>query len=340
MPTATENRRPASRSPLQRLVVRRPGAAFLVMLYAIAWTVFLPVVLQARGLLALPIDLTEGFAFDAVTSLASILGVALPASLVTVLTRGGAGGRDLLGRCLRWRVGLVWYLAALFGLLAVVVLIGSALSDPSPLEVLTEKWPLLFTLFLPEVLVPFLTIQLFEEAGWTGFLQDTLQERRGPLVASILVAPAFVLQHLPILLMDAGIGLSSLIIVGALVVVAVFFRVVVTWLYNGSGRSVLVVALFHSAYNSAWGTGDHRFTGELIPGPTAALIPIGVVALAAVAVAVLSRGRLAYEHERGAATERDGRSGPVEGATANPLITPRAPAQDEPMRQAEKGDSA
>jgi hypothetical protein len=159
-------------------------------------------------------------------------------------------------------------------------------------------------------------------------------------VASILVAPAFVLQHLPILLMDAGIGLSSLIIVGALVVVAVFFRVVVTWLYNGSGRSVLVVALFHSAYNSAWGTGDHRFTGELIPGPTAALIPIGVVALAAVAVAVLSRGRLAYEHERGAATERDGRSGPVEGATANPLITPRAPAQDEPMRQAEKGDSA
>jgi membrane protease YdiL (CAAX protease family) len=304
------------------------------MLYAIAWTVFLPVVLQARGLLTLPIELTEGFAFDAVTSLASILGVALPAFLVTVLTRGGAGVRDLLGRCLRWRIGFVWYLAALFGLLAVMVLIGSALSNPSPLEVLTERWPLLFTLFLPEVLVPFLTIQLFEEAGWTGFMQDTLQERRGPLVASILVAPAFVLQHLPILLMDAGIGLSSLIIVVALVVVAVFFRVVVTWLYNRSGRSVLVVALFHSAYNSAWGTGDHRFTGELISGPAATLIPIGVVALAAVVLTVLSRGRLAYEPGRG------GRSGPGEGATTNPMITPRAPAQDDPMRQAEKGDSA
>jgi CAAX protease family protein len=159
------------------------------MLYAIAWSVFLPVVLQARGLLALPIDLTEGVAFDAVTSLASILGVTLPAFLVTVLTRGGAGVRDLLGRCLRWRVGLVWYLAALFGLLAVMVLIGSALSDPSPLEVLTERWPLLFTLFLPEVLFPFLFIQLFEEAGWTGFMQHTLQERRGPLLASVLVAP-------------------------------------------------------------------------------------------------------------------------------------------------------
>jgi uncharacterized protein len=298
MPTATENRQPTPLSPLKRLVVHHPVAAFLVMLYAIAWTVFLPVVLQARGLLALPVDLSEGIAFDAVTSLASILGVALPAFIVTAATGGKAGMRELLRRCLRWRVGIVWYLAALFGLLAVMVLVGSVLSDPAPLEVLTERWSLIFTLFLPEVLFPFLFIQIFEEAGWTGFMQHTLQERRGPLLASILVAPAFVLQHLPILLMDAGVGLTSLIIVGALVIVAVFFRVVVMWLYNGSGRSVLVVALFHSAYNSAWGTGDQKFTGELIPGPAATLIPIGVVAVVAVVVAAFTRGRLSYEPER------------------------------------------
>jgi uncharacterized protein len=140
VPTATENRQPAPLSPLKRLVVRHPVAAFLVMLYAIAWSVFLPVVLQARGLLALPVDLSEGVAFGAVTSLASILGVALPAFLVTAAISGKAGMRDLLSRCLRWRVGIVWYLAALFGLLAVMVLAGSGLSDPAPLEVLTESW--------------------------------------------------------------------------------------------------------------------------------------------------------------------------------------------------------
>ena len=140
MPTATENRQPTPLSPLKRLVIRHPVAAFLLMLYAIAWSVFLPVVLQARGLLALPVDLSEGFAFDAVTSLASILGVALPAFLVTAAISGKAGVRDLLSRCLRWRVGIVWYLAALFGLLAVMVLAGSGLSDPAPLEVLTESW--------------------------------------------------------------------------------------------------------------------------------------------------------------------------------------------------------
>jgi membrane protease YdiL (CAAX protease family) len=271
------------------------------MLYAVAWGVFLPTVLQARGLLALPIDLTEGLAFDAVVAAASILGVALPAFLVTAATRGEAGVRGLLGRCLRWRVGIVWYLAALFGLLAASVLVGGVLPGLAPLAALAEKWRLLFTLFLPEVLLPFLFIQIFEEAGWTGFMQDALQERRGPLAASVLVAPAFVLQHLPILLMDAGIGLGSLVVVGALVVVAVFFRVVVTWLYNGSGRSVLIAALFHSAYNSAWGTGDQKFTGELVSGPAAQLIPIAVVVVVAVTVAALTRGRLAYQPEQEAA---------------------------------------
>jgi membrane protease YdiL (CAAX protease family) len=340
LPAVTENRQPTPLSPLKRPVVRNPVAAFLLMLYFIAWTVFLPVVLQARGLLALPVDLSEGLAFDAVTSLASILGVSLPAFIVTAAISGKVGVRELLRRCLRWRVGIVWYLAALFGLLAVMVLVGSVLSDPAPLEVLIERWPLIFTLFLPEVLFPFLFIQIFEEAGWTGFMQHNLQERRGPVVASVLVAPAFVLQHLPILLMDSGVGLASLIIVGALVMVAVFFRIVVMWLYNGSGRSVLVVALFHSAYNSAWGTGDHKFTGELISGPTATLIPIGAVAVVAVVVTVLSKGRLAYEPERGATTERGGWSGPNEGTTTNLWIAARAPTQDHPVLPTEKGGSA
>ena len=107
MSTATENRQPAPLSPLKRLVARRPVAAFLVMLYGIAWGVFLPVVLQARGLLSLPVDLTQGFAFGAVTSLASILGVALPAFLVTTVTSSEAGvrGYEIAIRAL---TGLLW----------------------------------------------------------------------------------------------------------------------------------------------------------------------------------------------------------------------------------------
>ncbi len=100
MSTATQNRRPANTSSLGRLVAHRPVAAFLLMVYAVAWTVFLPAVFQARGLLSLPFDLTEGLGFNAVISISTILGVALPAFLVTAATGGRAGVRDLLGRCL------------------------------------------------------------------------------------------------------------------------------------------------------------------------------------------------------------------------------------------------
>ena len=64
MYTATENRQPANSSSLRRLVVRHPLAAFLAMVYAITWIIFLPAVLQGRGLLALPVDLSEGLAFN------------------------------------------------------------------------------------------------------------------------------------------------------------------------------------------------------------------------------------------------------------------------------------
>jgi CAAX protease family protein len=300
MSTANMMEQPANSSPsLRSLVARYPMGAFLGMVYAVTWTAFLPAILQARGLLALPIDLSEGLAFNRVVSIATIFGVALPAFLVTAATGGKAGVRDLLGRSLRWRVGVRWYLIALLGFLVIMLLLASVLQGPAPLGTLAQKWPLFFTMFLPEVLFPFLFIQLFEEAGWTGFMQHALQARRGPLLASVLVAPAFFLMHLPALLVDSGIGLGLLVVSGALVVTMTFFRIVVMWLYNSSGCSVLVVALFHSAFNSATSLGDQRFTGELISGPTL-LYAVGALVVLAVAITVFTRGRLAYEAERAA----------------------------------------
>jgi membrane protease YdiL (CAAX protease family) len=295
--TTAEDHQRAPRSAVGSLVARHPVAAFLIMLYSITWAVFLPVVLQGRGLLALPVDLSEGLAFNAVVAMASMVGVAFPAFLVTAATSGKKGVRDLLNRSLRWRVGVRWYLMALFGLLAVVLLGASAFLDLAPLESLLGKWPLFFTMFLPEVLLPFLLIQVFEEAGWTGFMQHTLQERCGPIVASVLVAPAFILMHMPPLLIDSGVGLALLIVTGALMVVAVFFRIVVMWLYNGSGRSVLIVALFHSAFNSATSLGKQQFTGELISGP-ALLYAVGALVVLAAVITAFTGGRLGYEPER------------------------------------------
>lgn len=126
MSTTTENRQPATpSSSLRRLVAQHPIGAFLVMIYTFTWTVFPPVVLQGWGLRDLPIDLSEGLAFNALVSIATIFGVALPAFLMTAARGGKRGVRDLISRSLRWRVGVRWYLTALLGPLAAMVLVAT-----------------------------------------------------------------------------------------------------------------------------------------------------------------------------------------------------------------------
>ena len=294
MSTATENhQRPDSSSSLRDLAARHPVAAFLVMGYTLAWTIQLAA-------------FQLGLSLRLLSSLSMIFGLALAAFLVTAVTAGKAGVRDLVGRCLRWRVGIRWYLLALLGLLVGTLLLASAFVGLAPLQVLVQEWPLFFTMFVPEILIAFVLIQLWEEAAWTGFMQDTLQERHGPLLASLMVAPAFALGHLMINLLEQPL-VFAFVFVAVQAVIGIFLRVVIMWLYNGAGRSVLIVALFHSAFNSATGSGGMRFTGELISGPEAQWVPLAVLAVVAVVVAVLTRGRLGYEFERAAGpAEADG----------------------------------
>ncbi len=302
MSTLIENRQPANYSSLRRLVARYPVAAFLVMTFAFAWTIMLPALLSEQGLGLLPISVPV----EVVMTLSSVLGLALPAFLVTAATGGKDGVRDLLRRILRWRVGVHWHLIALFGLLVVTLLVALPFLGVAPLVALVQRWPLLFTVFLWGVLVPLVLVNLWEETAWTGFMQHTLQERHGPLLASVIVAPAFALIHMPALFIVGWMAeertpLSQfpavLLQVGVIAVFAMFFRVLIMWLYNGTGRSVLLVALFHSAFNM---TNGQKITPELLllPETLASLIPAAAVMVLAVLIAVFTRGRLVYEPER------------------------------------------
>ena len=186
-PTAT--RQPAPHSGLRRLVARRPVAAFLVMVYTVNTAVAVVPVLTRRDLLP--------FGLAPYDSLGHIFGVALPAFIVVAAMHGRAGVRDLAQRCLRWRVGVRWYLIALFGVPVATVLCASALFGLAPLNALVEKWELLLTVVVPKLVLLILFFNLAEEVGWTGFLQARLQERHGPLKASIIVTLPFALFHLP-----------------------------------------------------------------------------------------------------------------------------------------------
>lgn len=320
MSTAIENREPInSYSLLRRLVVRRPVLVFLVMAFVFGWGGMVPLLLSESGPFGvLPVELP----WKPFAAILSVFGLALPAFLVTAATDGKEGVRNLLRRIFRWRVGVHWYFVALFGLLVVTLLGAIPFVGWVPFEALVWKWELLFTLFLWGALVPFVLVNLWEETGWTGFLQHTLQERHGPLLASVMVAPFFALIHTPAYFVSGWLGgddvslgrlPSVLLQVGIMAVFAVFFRVLIMWLYNRTGSSVLLVGLFHSAYNMT--SSSQNITPELVPGIAAALIPAAAVAVLAVLVVAFTRGRLAYEPERSAS-----RAAEVRGVTAQPSV--------------------
>jgi hypothetical protein len=136
-------------------------------------------------------------------------------------------------------------------------------------------------------------------------MQHTLQERHGPLLASLMLAPFFALIHMPAYFVSGWLGgddvslgrfPSVLLQVGILAVFAVFIRILIMWLYNGAGHSVLIVGLFHSAFNMT--NSNQNITPELIPVPAAALIPGLAVVVLAVLLVAFTRGRLGYEPER------------------------------------------
>jgi membrane protease YdiL (CAAX protease family) len=277
-----------------RWVARHPVAAFLVMAYAFSIAVVLPPLQTPPGSLPSGLSLSD--------SLGTIFGVALSAFLVMAAMHGRAGMQDLARRSLRWRVGLRWYLFALFGLPVATLLCASVIYRLAPLNALLDNWPLLFTVVLPQFLLRIVLFNLPEEIGFTGFLQDRLQDRYGPLKACVMVELPFALWHLPSFIVDTGLGFAQwplfLVYFGLLVIGQFFSRIIIMWLYNSARRSVLLVGLFHASFNVTAGALGREF----IPGwseGSALLIATGLVVVTAVLLVILTRGRLAYRPDHG-----------------------------------------
>jgi membrane protease YdiL (CAAX protease family) len=179
------------------------------------------------------------------------------AAIVLVMIEGRKGGlRELLSRALIWRVGIQWWLVALFYMIVPSVaslylyhLLGGPAVDWSGLQPLYQVVPM----------IVFLTIAagIAEEFGWRGFLLPRLQSRHNALVSGLIVGVAWATWHIPLFFikgtsqyeqaMDAGLLPA---ILGYAVFVTVQ-SVQFTWLFNNTKGSVLLAAVFHGAAN-AW----------------------------------------------------------------------------------------
>ena len=228
--------------------VRHPLLWYFALACGISWLIWAPIwlpTLGVNGLAARPFQ----HAFGAVGPIASAL-------IVSAVERGRAGPLELLRRMVLWRGRVVWLLIALLGpcaMLALGLLVAGLLgADVVELANFgrSSECPQFSTL-------AFLAYNVFtfgfgEEVGWRGFALPHLQQRHAAWLATLWLTFGWAIWHAPLFLyrpefvaMDlaGAVGWLFSLLTGA---------VLLTWLYNESRGSLLVVALCHAAVDVAF----------------------------------------------------------------------------------------
>lgn len=203
------------------------------------------------------------------------LGPALAAFVMAAIADGLPGVRRLLRGLARWRVGR-WYLLLLawlpvaVGAVLIAVAVGQADSDLTGLT----QWYL-----LPGLLVSGIVFGGLEEIGWRGYLLPVLQRHRSALVSSVIIGAAWAIWHAPLFLVEGTTQAVASPVWFA--VQAVALSVVLAWVYNGTGGSLLLSVLFHGAVNASYGAAVQGLSpeGEGAFLPYAALLTVVVAAL-------------------------------------------------------------
>jgi len=226
-------------------IKRHSLPVYFILAYLISWATWSPLVLSARGLITLQIH--------PAWHLTGAFGPLLSAFIVTSLTGGLKGVRELIVRVYRWRIGFRWWLVALspVALYFVAVLINGIIEGSFNLggfgkvnELPDLSWPIGW-------IVMVLTFGLGEETGWRGFALPRLQTRHSAMSATLILVIFWLGWHAPMFFYkESFIEMGFPGAIGWAVSLA-FGAIVLTWLYNSSRGSILMVIVWHSTFNAA-----------------------------------------------------------------------------------------
>jgi uncharacterized protein len=296
MATAAPVEPAAPHRGIKALLARHPLVSFFVLAYAFTWlAAWMPLVLSEDGAGLLSYRWPLGL--YATIAIASFVGPFLSAFIMTGITEGREGVGRLLRQLVLWRVGFRWYLFALIGLPAIMVLsvifLPGAMASFQGLATLAPL-PLL-VLF---VYVFFLGGPLGEEPGWRGFALPRLQRRYGPLVGSLILGPIWAFWHLPLFWAPAWNLPPTVLNIVLFVIAATAFTMVMTWVFNNTKGSLFMAVLVHTSFDMVLAILNGLFPVPIVNdygSNVLVLIGLGALALALVA---LTRGRLGYQHYR------------------------------------------
>lgn len=137
------------------------------------------------------------------------------------------------------------------GLFGVAVLVGYVRSGTWPdLSLLGEVDYLPYLGIFGALLLWLLTFRLGEEISWRGYALPHLQMHHNALTATFILGIVWTFWHLPAFFYkDTYMAMGLLIGLLLLLISILAASIVLTWLYNSTNGSLLVVTLFHGPFN-------------------------------------------------------------------------------------------
>ncbi len=248
---------PARAPGLTGVIRRHPLGSFYALTFLLSWGYWVPDALSGGHLSHTP----------------GLLGPMISALVITAVTQGRAGVRDLVSRMVLWRVAVRWYLWAVAPL-AVAIAVAAVMSlGPDGFPSLA-KWERMngFPAIGAWTIGLILVVNAFgEETGWRGFALPRFRRRHTELQASFLLFIPWVLWHGPTFFIDSGYRGFNLLLLPGFVLGIFAGAVVLTWMYEGACSSILIVALWHLSLN----IGSATKAGE---GAPAAVVTLFVIA--------------------------------------------------------------
>jgi membrane protease YdiL (CAAX protease family) len=228
---------------------KRSPLNFFILTFLYSWGIWLPSILVGLGL-NLNID---ALTYTAITIPIGAFAPLFAAITLIVKRHGWKEAWAFIKQGFNFKVKPI-YLALAILIPLVIHTIAHYLSPLFGLEVAKTLLP--DNLPVPPIVlaIPYFFLMLIigggqEEFGWRGYALDPLQEKFGTIPASLLIGLIWGLWHLPLWIMP-GDGHSSYPYI-AFVIMTTSISLVYSWLYNASGKMLIVTLFLHAMSNTA-----------------------------------------------------------------------------------------
>jgi membrane protease YdiL (CAAX protease family) len=258
---------------LAKFTRQHPLITFFCLAYAFSWVLGVPAAIYPR--------------WPGWLTFLTVLGPAIAAIIVAGMVEGEDGVRQLLSPLKKWRVGIQWYVIVLLG--PSVMMISSVylyhlISKESGILESVRISSMLGSHFVALLIIFIYQFSIIwgEEIGWRGYALPRLQTRYHPILASIILGIIWGLWHLPSFWIEGSVHQSMSL--PFFVLASVGYSILYTWIYNGSGGSLLLICMLHAANNTTVSYTMLFFT-PILDKPVFSLAVLGLFDLLVILIA-------------------------------------------------------